>query len=510
MRGRRSVQGFGLPAAHRGCQGGPVRGGGGAVPIEASDRGRDGAADGLAIAGLVLALCLVLLARYGIVTPPDTGSFVDSADALMRPGGLSGDATLREDAIPRAFYRPPLYPLLIAAARGISGTAWPWLLVALQLALATLATVAFHRGLLALCRVRWLAALGALAQATTFALATHVAILADSLYASLLCLAAAVLLLRGMGGGLGAGGALLVGTLLGAGTLLREVGAYTGLLWLPLVAVAALPRGRRAASVAILAALLPMACVVCGMLAWNVARTGEAFLTTVGQVVYFQALLPLAGRGLMVFAADPVLVAAASEAMQAMTLPEVDRLNRLLFSEYGLNAIQISRLAQRAWRLAWQDHPLPMLLATLERIKGHHALTLFLPLENAAHVGLWAEGVPPLLARFDRLLRAALGGRELGLVPLALAALACRAVAAALFACYLLVPWRAWCARGEQAARLALATWPVWPATLLLHALVHLEIRYFAPVLPLAIAGAVWVAAVTRVPGMPRSAAPGT
>jgi hypothetical protein len=463
---------------------------------------RDARFDGVLVAALVLALTLALLARYGIITPPDTGSFTDAADALARPGGWLDAAPLRAEPFPRAFYRPPLYPLLIDAARWIAGAAWPQLLIGLQLGLAALATIVFHRGLLALCGVRWLAALGALAQATTFALATHPAILADSLYASLLALAAGVLLLRGMAGGLGLGAALLVGALLGAGTLLREVGAYTGLLWLPLVAVAAPPR-RRGATV--LAALLPMLAAVGGLLAWNYARAGEVFLTTVGQVVYFQALLPLARRGLAVFAVDPVLAQAALRAMHAMTLEEVDRLNRVLFADHGLTAIEISRLAGSAWKRAWLDHPLPMALAALDRIRPHHALTLFLPLENAAHVGLWAEGTPPLLARFDRLLRAALHG-ELVLIPLALAALLSRVVAAGLFVAWLLLPWRAWRDRGEQAARLALAAWPVWPATMALHALVHLEIRYFAPALPLAIAGAVWVAATACVPRFLRPA----
>jgi hypothetical protein len=466
------------------------------VATARSDRNR---ADGLTIALLVACLQLWLLARHGIITPPDTGSFIEAADALAAPGGFLDASPLAAVAIPRSFYRPPLYPVLIIAARVLAGEAWAELIVGLQVLVAGIATMAFNRALLALVAVRWLAALGTVAQATTFALATHPALLADSLYASLLCLALAILLRRGMAQGLGPRDGLLVGALLGTGTLLREVGAYTGLLWLPLVLAAAQPRGRRGALVAVGATLLPMAGVVGGMLAWNLARSGQPFLTTVGQIVYFQALLPLARRGLDVFATDPVLADAAAQAIRRVELEEIDLLNTLLWRAHGLDAIAIARLAGRAWGAAWRRYPLAMAAATLGRIKAHHALTLFLPLENAAHVGLWATGVPPLLARFDRLARAAVTNREPDLLAMAMAALACRAVAVWLLARYLLVPWLARRRlHDEPAARLALAAWPVWPATLGLHALVHLEIRYFAPTLPLAIAAAVWSAARRR------------
>jgi hypothetical protein len=452
--------------------------------------------DGALVASAVLALCLGLLARYGVVFTPDSPGFVGAADALAAPGGLLDGAALRQQAAPVAFYRPPLYPLLILAARGIAGAHWPGLLVAAQLALAFAATLAFHRALLALTGSRALALLGALAQATSFALATHIAILADSFYASLLCLAFSRAAIAGLGDGLGPGAALWVGAALGAGTLLREVGAYTGLLWLPLIVAAAWPRGRQGVLSAVAAALVPMLGVVGLMLAWNYARTGQAFLTTVGQIVYFQALLPLVRQGLPVFAADPALQEAAAASLRSYDVAELHALSAALFSQTGLDAVAIARLAARTWRQAWIAHPAAMATAVLSRIKAHHFLTLFLPLENIATVPLWVEQQAPLLARFDRLGRAAMRFDDPGLVLLWLLALACRAIAAAMALAFLLVPFLALRQlRASPGARLALAAWPVLPGTVALHALVHLEIRYFAPAMPLAIGGAMWCAA---------------
>lgn len=449
--------------------------------------------DGIAVAAAALALSGALLLRYGIIFAPDSPGFIGAADALGLPGGLLDGSPLRQLPVPVAFYRPPLYPLLILGARQVAGPMWPGLIVAAQLAMAFAATTTLHRALFRLTGSRLLAVLGTLAQASSPALVTHQSILADSFYASLLCLAFGLAALEGLGGGLRPRAALVVGTLLGLGTLLREVGAYTGLLWLPLVAAAAAPLGRGNVLRAVPAALLPMAAAVAGLLGWNLARTGQAFMTTVGQIVYFQALLPLARRGLGVLAVDPALQAASAKALQRFEVPELHQLSIALFQDHGLDAVAIARLGSRAWRLAWLHHPGAMAAATLDRIKAHHFLTLFLPLENAATVPLWAEQRAPLLARFDRLARAALRFDDPGLVLLWLGALACRAVAAAMAVMFLLVPPLAGQRlRTDPRARIALAAWPVLPGTVVAHALVHLEVRYFAPAMPLAIAAAMW------------------
>ncbi len=125
----------------------------------------------------------------------------------------------------------------------------------------------------------------------------------------------------------------------------------------------------------------------------------------------------------------------------------------------------------------------------------------FIPLENFALVPLWTEGSPRLLARFDRFMRAALAGTDAALVALFLLAALCRAAGLALSAAFLATPVvaaRVW--RQAPGALLALACWPILPATLGLHALVHLEIRYFVPAMPALLAAATWTLA--RTPGL--------
>lgn len=467
---------------------------------------RSGVWHGAVVAALALMVQGWWLWQLGPVLPPDSGSFIAAARELAGPGGgFVGPGRLHEAALAWSFYRAPGYPLLILLHEALWGASWAWGLVGLQLLLAGAATVAFHRALLAITLHRGLALFGSLAQAGSFALVVHPAILSDSLYASLLCLALSLLLRGGMEGGVGLRAAFAVGLLLGLATLLREVGAYLNLLWIPLV-LAALRPGLRHRAVGLVVFAAPMLAAPLALLAWNAARTGSPFLTTVGQVVYFQALLPLAARGVAVFATDPVLAQAASQAFAPFTNVEVVALNHHLFQPYALEAPALARLASATWRYAWAEHPLRMAGGALARIKAHYLFTPFIPLENFALVPLWTEGSPRLLARFDRLMRAALAGTDAALVALFLLAALCRVAGLALSAAFLATPVvaaRAW--RQAPGARLALACWPILPATLGLHALVHLEIRYFVPAMPALLAAACFTLA--QLPGL--SAKPG-
>jgi hypothetical protein len=456
---------------------------------------------GAVVAVLALAVQGWWLWQLGPVMAPDAGSFMAAARELAAPGGgFLGPGRLHESALPWSFYRAPGYPLLILLHQALWGEGWAWGLVGLQLALAGAATLAFHRALLALTAHRGLALFGSLAQATSFAMVVHPAILSDSLYASLLCLALALLLQGGVAGGVGARSALAAGLLLGLATLLREVGAYLNLLWLPLALVALRPRLRNRA-VGMLLFAAPMLAAPLALLAWNAARTGSPFLTTVGQVVYFQALLPLAARGVAVFATDPALAQAAGLAFPPFTNVEVVALNQHLFQHHALEAPALARLAGATWRHAWAAHPLRMAGAALARIKAHYVFTPFIPLENFALVPLWTEGTPRLLARFDRFLRAAMAGDDAATVALALLAVMSRAAALVLSGAFLATPVvaaRAW--RLAPGAKLALACWPILPTTLGLHALVHLEIRYFVPAMPALLAAACFTLA--QLPGL--------
>jgi hypothetical protein len=467
---------------------------------------RSGVWHGGVVAVLALAVQAWWLWQLGPVLPPDSGSFIAAARELAGPGGgFLGPGRLHEAALPWSFYRAPGYPLLILLHEALWGAFWAWGLVGTQLLLAGAATLAFHRTLLALTQHRGLSLLGGLAQAGSFALVVHPAILSDSLYGSLLCLALALLLQGGMAGGVGLGTAFAAGLLLGLATLLREVGAYLNLLWIPLALVALRPGAlNRAAGLVVFAA--PMLAAPLALLAWNAARAGSPFLTTVGQVVYFQALLPLAARGVAVFATDPVLAQAAGLAFPPFTNVEVVALNHHLFQPHALEAPALARLASATWRHAWAEHPWRMAGAAASRIKAHYLFTPFIPLENFALVPLWTEGSPRLLARFDRLTRAALAGTDAALVALFLLAALSRAMALALSAAFLATPLvaaRAW--RHAPGAKLALACWPILPATLGLHALVHLEIRYFVPAMPALLAAACFTLA--QLPGL--SAKPG-
>lgn len=234
----------------------------------------------LALAGLVL-LKATLLVWIGPLTSPDTGGYVEIADA-MRSGAYWGPLDLHDPATAPLIARAPGYPALLALARSVAGPAAFWVVAVLQGILGVIAVVKLYGFAATLLRSPLAALLVAAAYATGLPLVLDQTMLTDGAYASLLaiflCTLGGPALCRTPVSGRAA---LAIGLLPAGALLLRE----TTLVVVPMLPVIAwfvvMSRSRALPRLGVLVSLfLPLAAVYGGVSAFNETRTGAAFLST--------------------------------------------------------------------------------------------------------------------------------------------------------------------------------------------------------------------------------------
>ncbi len=463
---------------------------------------------------LLLGLCLRLglLMAYGPRPCFDSiHEYVPYARMIAGGTGWMSNAGLSESAVPVTAFRMIGYPALIALADAVAGAAWPWLLVSLQIAASLLMVLLAMRLAAALAPDRpWAAPASGLLAACGQTLVSDTAIQTDSLSAAGL---AAFAVLSALGAlrrrALGPLAALGLGLLPAASFLLRENTDLTVLVFLP-PALAWILRAAPAAGRRLLLALLVLAPLIAAnaaVLSWNAWRSGSAFATTGPQVILLQALMHAAWAGAPVLEGDGLLERSAREVLAAKPHPdgflaqdELFAVSQRLF-EAGSDAVQISRRMARAYLEAWARHPLGMLQGSLGNLSGE----LFFVLGDSVRLDLpdllslpagradWASwGVALLLGALGLLLRGASLAVTLG---------------------FLLSPLSAGSLALAGRRRLGAADWfrlyalAAGLAFLALHAVVHFEDRFLAPVEPLAIvAGVTGIAEALGRPG--RAGAP--
>lgn len=429
----------------------------------------------------ILALKLALLALSGPILAPDTAGYRAYSDVMLAGTAWLHDAGISAQPMPTTAFRMPGYPALIAAARLVAGGFWGWLLALLQIALSLVALFRLTclRDKLGLSPAAMLFVLAAIA--TSSSLVLDAALLSDSFHASLVMLAVTGLLLAALEERpMGAASALGAGLLLAAAFLLREALIY---LWLPLLPLLVLAAGsRRRLAVAALT-LLPLAATITACNAWNKQRTGVAFVTTGSQTALLVPLLAAAAREPAIFAGDTPLDQAARQSNGRADFATVLDINERLFASWHLTAPEIAAAAYRHYFASWRAHPAAMARAVLAGLRLNQVFLLFRPLDALREYRLWATGQPSQLGRWKELLA------DWRTWPLYLVTVLSRTISSAIFAAFLLVtPWRAWReGRRSAPARAGVAVWLLYLGWYAIYAMVHVETRYMAPVLPFAV-----------------------
>jgi len=442
-----------------------------------------------------------VLAIFGPITAPDTGGYFAFSSAILADRSWLDDAGLAQAALPPTAFRMLGYPVLLALCRALAGEGWRWLAVGLQaaLSLAALAALPLLRRPLGLSHRAMLFALFAVATSPTLVL--DATLLSDSVHAALITFAVTFLARAALDARpLGPLAALGIGLLLAGAFLLREAMMYLWVVLLPLVLCAAgalaRPRGsmwRGGASTVLV--LLPLAAAIAGYGAWNKARSGTFFITTGAQTSVLVPLLAAALHDPAIFAGGSPLDEVARQSVKLGDFAEVAEINVRLFAERRLTAPEIAAAASRKYLTSWRDHPAAMMRVALSGLRLNQVFLVFRPVDAARELMLWATGEPSEIGRWKSV------AADRRFLPLFLADLACKIVSAAIFAAFLLLPpWRLWReGLSSTVAPVGAALWLLYFGWFAVYALVHIETRYMAPVLPFAVlvgmANLIWIRA---------------
>lgn len=442
--------------------------------------------DRLGLALLLLALKGGLLLGFGPAQLPDTGGYVAFAQIIL-DGGL-GDAGLNDAAIPITLFRVIGYPAVIALCQGIAGGHWPWLLVTLQIILSVAALMGVHGLARRFGLSRGMAAAVVLATGTSLSLVLDQAVLTDSLYSSAL-----VLCLCLLSAPLAAGLPLRPVPAFGAGLLfaiaflLREATLFLTVGIAPLVVLAAFG-GMRLHRVPVLRALLvgglfllPIAVTQQGYREWNRDRVGAPIITTGAQTNMFFAVATAAHMDRSVLDGDAVANRTARDIYRNYEFVEVLTLVQTLFQQHGMNAIDQTRVGFQTYFAAWRDHFPAMAQMVLGHFRANQAQLSLRPVESIRELILWTRHDDGGFGRW----RAVREGRW-WMAPVMVVDGVAKALAILVFTAFtLLTPWRLLRGDGRTPANsAAIGLWLLYFAQFSMYALVHLETRYMAALVP--------------------------
>ncbi|HVH78375.1 MAG TPA: hypothetical protein VM782_03210 [Stellaceae bacterium] len=448
----------------------------------------------------------------------DSGDYVKYADAILDHGRAFAPVNWGAEAMPKLIFRPPGYPLFLAAAKLISPSGFATVAVIGQTLLNGIAVA-----LIFVVAARLLgSSIAALAATTLYAASGSLlwdnAILSDSLFASLWNIVVFTLLgqllgcwrvtfLRGLGLGLSWGCAVWV----------RDAGLYFTLLPVLLMLLLAVREWRHFLQtlMQLTAFLLMVAAMVGGLVLLNLHRTGELVFSITGVANWLQPIFEMQRRGYaQPFTGDDLISTAARETLTNYNGDDQLRFIDELHSRCRCTPTQLQSLEFSYYLAAVKRFPVAYARVVISNF-NYFALgelvadpvaTLDQFLELGADKPEWRipgfslRHLTPLLQHFDLA----------ALVLMLLSALA-ELISALIFTAYLLgtpyLLWRALRRRQITAETIAIGfLWLNFLGLSLVFSLVHYEARYALPVLPAATIGIVFV--VRRLLEGRNSAAP--
>lgn len=448
--------------------------------------------------GTVLVLAAIKLSLLFLVGPgqqPDSVGYISFARII-----LSGNEWLHrlvepQSLLPVTEFRIVGYPLIIAGAMKVAPENWATLMVIVQIAVSSVAyALLFRFGIKLGLRPVW-TCIAVLAGGTSLALALDIQILSDSLNTSLI-LCVALVLITGIieCRPLGMVSTFCLGLIYLCAFLLREGNAILSVLFLlPLTAriIAAPAQSRLKSTIAAVLFFLPMMTGHQAYMQWNASRTGTAFVTTGNQTVYLQGLADAASKDPSIFDLENPVDRAARETFSDYSFSEVVGVLQKLNVEGFDGPTRASIISKRYFR-AWRDHPVSMLRMVIGHIRAKQTMLALRPVGAFRESIFWVtleRPFPPL----KNLWRTGISERRVDYLSLYIIEVIERAASIAITLGFLIFPpvWLLQQFQGRRdasdsgLAMTAGATWLLYIGYMLAHAMVHLETRYMAPVIPL-------------------------
>lgn len=420
---------------------------------------------------------LIVLAVFGPIDTPDTGTYVAFADQIRSGQLRTGTELLREAALPVSLFRTPGYPALIAVFQYLFGDAWKIALVLLQISVNSLLAIAAHRTATLLGLPRALTWLVSLLPSASLGVVMQVSIMTDAIYAVLFgC--AALFLVRAVFQA-SPKTPLYVGLLLATAMSLREATLFIAAAFVPAVWIAA-TAGRRVRWLCL--SFLPLLVVAACLTTANFLRTGYPVVTTTPQIVMLQALLPLHSRGLSIFDDDTLFDRIARETLRGDEFHSIERVSQRLFSA-GFSAPQLAAEARHRYFRAWRRFPAAMAMASIGRFRERYLALPFHPLNAARFLQLSSGHPSPKIANPGQLWQDVQSGSTSAgfwlLVYGATRAIGTLIGVLAVAAPFLLLH------KGDYRALALLGTWLICAGLMAVYLPVHLSERYLVPLIPL-------------------------
>lgn len=448
----------------------------------------------------LLALWMVkiaLLLALGPAIFPDSGLYLFLGQDILDNSSWWRDGGWGTGFAPAALLRPYGYPLLVAAAKLLAG---PWFALLLGILQATVSVGVLGLFLWVaggLLKDRRLLAGVTLLYALSGFVLFDVALLTDSLYASLFLIVLLVLGAQIQGRLIpGPTGASLLGLAWAASLSLRDVGLFHTVL--PLAGVILAARHHRLGwgrSLALSGCFLaPVALFVATIVAWNLQRAGHPFFSITGAVNWLWPSVNMTDRGL----ADPFdcadLVCRTARAHGiGKGMEGVSGLIEALWNDTHLDPLMLGHLTFHHFLGTIAAHPWAFLVTVLGNVQfSHLADSVFNPLFNLnefcrLHSALGERLVPGLRELFQGLRHG-----DLRLLPALLASgLLAVASLAGLLVFLVGTPLAAWRRTGDQAG-VVLFFWAVAVLFVGSYSIVHMEMRHAMPIAPFILLAAAW------------------
>ncbi len=453
----------------------------------------------LAILAVAAALKLAAWAYYGPVYFNDTHLYESFADYLLHDD-WSWQYRDFQQTFPVTMLRTIGYPAIIAAAKIVAGDGWQNLVAALQISASLVSLLVLVRWTRAVCQSTEKALLVGLAVAAGQVVLYDLALLPDSLFASLtICTLCALTPINSQEGRTpDTIIALTCGLAVSLLILLRANGLHLVFMFLPLALVWIFTRDQRKGRLALLL-ILPVVITAQGYILWNQHRSGERFFSSGGQIAAFQPLYQAARRGADLFSGDSVLDQAVRATTDRYAYGDIYALNEYLADKEDWSAVEIQRAGEGAFLRALIREPGAMIANAARNFGFDTIRSLINPARAATETHHLITG-DRLFPGFSKMVKSAgsLDIRETVYV----AAYGLGAVLSILvFLAFLLgVPVRAIAGQAPPLDRaMAGLLWAGVCMVLGYYSFIHLEQRYVLPVTPFVLALGIWALPERRV-----------
>ncbi len=455
---------------------------------------------------LKIGLCLLFLAKvtiacvFGPIYYPDSGGYTFFADRILQDStwltqhGAAVDYNL--------VFRTAGYPLVIAATKLLFGASWAYAVLIVQALGSCLAFIPLVRILEATVTRRWIIWTAIVCYGFSGSTLFDSAILTDSLNASIFV--AVISGVLGTGLGLWRLSPLILagmGLLWGYGLWMRDAGLYLAVIPLGILWASQRRQGRSRMAIAqaglcFFIAMLLMAGTYMG---WNHYRTGHMTIGGTGHMNWLQMPMYIEGRGYghPFIGHDEVDEAVRRAAPQDFdTLDAVAQVLGELRKAHGYNERQLGTVAFKKYLSTVIHYPVGFLRNTAHNFQPHAtAFLLTNPLWNLNEFYQFGPGRGArLIQDTGKIIRQLRTDFTLGGFALLVADIATRIISILLFAAFLIgVPISAGVAYYKKKHlhdRLyaAFAAWAGFMVFAGIYSAVYVEMRYFTPIIPLALA----------------------